>query len=115
MTDLIISREELSALWVASRSGFRGVSPKSKYAVAHESACRLFPPDRNPHEIADRFYALMRCLDSSEQELNKGESAVYGSKQATISKGVIYKLWDYFGDRSRAIDPRNIVRACEII
>ena len=115
MNHLIATHEELWNLWEKSRSLYEGVAPKDRYSETHLLVCRMFPMDRHPGQIADRFFSLMVCIDSSQYDLDKDALGAYGQERFMISREVILKLWNYFGDTSRSIDPRNVVRACEIV
>jgi hypothetical protein len=111
----ILSPEELLALWNSSQAELASVAPEDRYRALIALADRTFPPERDPLEIANRFYALMVCLDASQDELDKPGIGVFGKKNAAVRKDAILTLWDYFGDRSRPVDPQNVVRASEIL
>ena len=115
MSALILSYEELRELWVQSEAAYRGVDPKDKYATTIRLVDQMFGPERGRAEIANRFYALLRCIDSSQADLDKGKLGFYEREQFHIHREAIIKLWDYFGNPFREVDPRNVVRACEIL
>jgi len=105
----------MRALWLYSQQEIGAIAPNEKFPALVCLTKRTFSEDKNPIEIANRFYAMMVCLDASKEDLDKNNLGIYGDCKAGIPKEVIEKLWDYFGDRSRTVNPSNIVRASEII
>jgi len=57
----------------------------------------------------------MVCMDSSREELNTGDIGVVGEKNAMVHRRIIARLWQYFGDTSRTIDPRSVPKVSEIL